>query len=221
MSYQKSKKCYYMGLKPVTEWNAHDNETCADSKDRYDKVLSTNLRPKSYQRARDNNIKRQLELKDKLKYEPPIDYIDKMVQAYIKNEIKASEILVQSCTAPSKPGAAPQRCYLLGKRNIIKVKSYEKIENDVGESKAIGSLLLTDFCLIFEIYDVDNKYIENFVTDVTSNTVYYLTKVTDYWKYNIKRPDAKTSNQLTVTTGINPNNDTEIDVDNYDYTNDW
>lgn len=218
MSYQKSKKCYYMGLKPVAEWNVHDNETCADSKDRYDKTLSINLRPRAYQRARDNNIKRWLDLIDKLRDESPMDYIDKMVQAYGNDEIKITDIFVQSSTNPSRPGAAPQRCYLLGKRNIIKVKSYEKIENDIGKAYALGSLLVSDFSLIFEIYVVDNKYIENFVTDVISNTDDFRIKVMEHWEYNIKRHEAKTSNQLAITTGINPNNDSKIDIDIDDET---
>lgn len=218
MSYQKSEKCYYMGLKSALEWTVPDNGTCPESKDRYEKALSINLRPKAFQRARDNNIKRRLDLIDKLKNEPPMDYIDKMVQAYVNDEIKITEILIQSCTNPPRPGAAPPRCYLLGKKNIIKVRSYEKIENGFGKSKAIGSLLLADFCLIFELYDVDNKYIENFVTDVTSNTVYYLTKVTDYWKYNIKEPESKTSNQQAVTTVINSDYYSEMYSDTDDET---
>lgn len=218
MSYQKSEKCYYMGLKSAVEWKVPDNETCADLKGRYDKVLSINLRQKAYQRARDNNIKRWLELLGTVRNESPYDYIDKMVQAYVSEEIKITDIFIQSSTNPSRPGSAPHRCYLLGKRNIIKIKSYEKIENDVGESKAIGSLLLADFCLIFEIYDVDNKYIEKFVTAVTSNTAYYLTKVMDYWEVNIKEPETKTSNQQAVKTVINSDYDSEMYSDTDDET---
>ncbi len=211
MPYQPSEKCNYMGLKLLEEWGAPDNKTCADSNDRYNKLLTVNLRPKLYQRARDNNIKRRLELVDKLQYEPPIDYIDKMVQAYVNDEIKITDIFVQSSTSPLRPESAPQRCYLIGKKNVIKAKAYEKYEDDWGKNKVLGSLLVADFSLIFGVYDVDNKYTEKFVTDVISNTVYFLNKVMEYWEFNIKRLEAETSNQQGVTTGINPNNDSEID----------
>lgn len=211
MSYQKSEKCYYMGLKSALEWTVPDNGTCPESKDRYEKALSVNLRQRAYQRARDNNIKRWLELKDKLQYEPPIDYIEKIVQAYVNDEIKITDIFIQSSTSPLRPEAAPQRCYLIGKKNVIKAKVYEKYVDDWGKNKVLGSLLVADFSLIFGIYDVDNKYTENFVTDVISNTVYFLNNVMEYWEFNIKHPESEKSNQLTVITDINPDNDFEID----------
>lgn len=234
MSYQKSEKCYYMGLKSAVEWTIPDNETCPESKDRYEKVLSVNLRPMAYQRARDNNIKRWLELKDKLQYESPTGYIDKIVLAYLNDEIKITDIFIQSSTSPIRPGAAPERCYILGKRNIIKVKTYQKIENNIGKGNALEALLVCDFGLIFEVYAVDNKCIENFVTNVAHNIISHLIEVSEYWEFNIKRPDAKTSNQQAMKTGIYSDNDSEmyadiddetekldgLEVENYDYTND-
>lgn len=213
MTYQPSENCYYMGLKSVTEWKIPDNETSAEAKDRYNKLLTVNLRPNSYQRARDNNIKRRFDLMDKLKDESPMDYINSNVQAYVDGEIIIPEILVQSCTNPPRPGLAPPRCYLIGKRNIIKVRSYEKIENDIGNANALRALLILDLNLSFGFNIIENCVIADTVIEFFNRSDYFIEGIMNYWEYNIKRHKAKASNHPVVNTGVNPDNNSDMDAD--------
>lgn len=185
MPYQKSEKCYYMGLKSVAEWKAPDNETCVDSKDRYNKLLAGNLRPKPYQRAKDNNIKRWLDLLDIIQNESPFDYIRRKAQAYENGEFGIADMFVQSTSTPAHSKAKPQKCYLLGKKNIIKHKFFEQLVNELGRTRAIGTLMILDFNLIFELMSVDNNAIEEVVYDIEYNMNHFLGCITDYWNANI------------------------------------
>lgn len=205
MMYKNSEKSYYMSLKPVIEWNV-PNIAYSKADDRYNKLLSINLRQKSYQRAKDNNIKRWLELLDIIQNESPFDYIRRKVFAYENGEFEIKEIFIQSSTIPAHPNAAPQKCYLIGVKNIVKAKLFEKLVNELGRAKAIGALMILDFNLIFELMMLDNKAIEQVVVDIDYNTNYFLNRVMDYWSTNI----ANNKNCKDVSTPAVESQDFEI-----------
>lgn len=205
MTYQKSEKCYYIGLKPIVEWNV-PSLTYSKADDRYNKLLKRNLRQKSYQRAKDNNIKRWLDLLDMIQNESPLDYIRRKAFEYENGEFEIKEIFVQSSTTPAHPKAAPQKCYLIGIKNIVKAKSYENLVNELGRTRAIGALMILDFNLIFELMFLGNKAIEQVVIDIDYNVDHFVNRIMDYWSKKI----ANNKNFKDISTSAFGNQEFEI-----------
>lgn len=192
MPYVKSEERFNVGLKPVEDWNAPDNKTQIEAKDRYKNILSKNLLLKPYQVAKGNNIKRLLDLRGKLLKESPKAYINRNVKAFENDELKITDILVASNRTALSPDAKPQKVYLLGQNNFVKAGFFSGLIRNIGKPKALEIILIADLSLIVGFSNVDNSDMENFILDVADKKDWVLNGTINLWTKSFIVPELKT-----------------------------